>query len=191
MKLQNGYKLKVKEHERYNPREDDNLSIIVASHRRYDFQDDNAPKVQFSDFGSWAEVQEHLEQEHGAVHVKPLYLYDHGGQSISTRSFVGRSHHGEWDSGQVGLVFTTKERIGVIGTPEDRIDAVIEAEIEEYDKYIQGQPYYTAKIKNAEGTEVAYMEFDDEDEALPWAEALIETWAEFRGLVEEKIIDEY
>jgi hypothetical protein len=38
-----------------------------------------------------------------------LYLYDHSGISMSSRSFLGRAHHAEWDSGPVGFIYATKE----------------------------------------------------------------------------------
>ncbi len=41
--------------------------------------------------------------------ILPLYLYDHSGLAMSTGSFIGRAHHAEWDSGQVGYVYMTKE----------------------------------------------------------------------------------
>lgn len=43
------------------------------------------------------------------VAIKPLYLYDHSMQSISTGSFVGRAHQAEWDSGCVGFAYLDKE----------------------------------------------------------------------------------
>lgn len=39
------------------------------------------------------------------VIILPLYLYDHGGITISTGSFGDR-----WDSGQVGWIFATKDK---------------------------------------------------------------------------------
>ena len=39
----------------------------------------------------------------------PLYLYDHSGLAMSTESFSGRAPHAEWDSGQVGWIYVSKE----------------------------------------------------------------------------------
>ena len=41
--------------------------------------------------------------------ILPLYLYDHGGISMSTGSFVGKAPHAEWDSGIVGYIYIDKE----------------------------------------------------------------------------------
>lgn len=43
------------------------------------------------------------------VAILPLYLYDHGGITMSTGSFVGRAPHADWDSGQVGFIYLDKE----------------------------------------------------------------------------------
>ena len=50
-----------------------------------------------------------LLNESDKVAIKPLYLYDHSGISISTGSFVGRAPHAEWDSGPVGFIYMDKE----------------------------------------------------------------------------------
>lgn len=47
--------------------------------------------------------------KYGDVEIMPLYFYEHSGCSISTRSFVGRAHHAQWDSGQVGYIYLDKE----------------------------------------------------------------------------------
>lgn len=39
----------------------------------------------------------------------PLYLYDHSGLAMSTETFVGKAVHAEWDSGQVGWIYVSKE----------------------------------------------------------------------------------
>jgi len=43
------------------------------------------------------------------VAILPLYLYDHSGLSISTRSYIGRAHHAEWDSSRVGYIWLDKD----------------------------------------------------------------------------------
>ena len=39
----------------------------------------------------------------------PLYLYDHSGLALRTESFIGKAVHAEWDSGQVGWIYVSKE----------------------------------------------------------------------------------
>lgn len=89
------------------------------------------------------------------VLVKPLYLYDHSGISISTGSFIGRALHAEWDSGKVGYIHMTKKQAmdelsirtdsGWVAltdeTWRDRADQYMEAEVKEYDNYLTGEVY--------------------------------------------------
>lgn len=80
----------------------------------------------------------------------PLYLYDHSMQSMSTRSFLGRALHAEWDSGQVGFIYIPrkkackewpKKRSESMEAWEKRILSHLEAEVENYDQYLRGEVY--------------------------------------------------
>ena len=89
------------------------------------------------------------------VLVKPLYLYDHSGISISTGSFVGRAPHAEWDSGKVGYIHMDKETavrelLDLSGdkpkpltdkTWKTRAEEYMDAEVREYDNYLTGKVY--------------------------------------------------
>ena len=70
----------------------------------------------------------------------PLYLYDHGGITISCAAFSC-----PWDSGQVGIIYVSKERLrqeysSKLITPKIREKAlsVLRAEVEEYDRFLTG-----------------------------------------------------
>ena len=43
------------------------------------------------------------------IDVYKRQLYDHSGLAMSTESFSGRAPHAEWDSGQVGWIYVSKE----------------------------------------------------------------------------------
>jgi AAA+ ATPase superfamily predicted ATPase len=82
------------------------------------------------------------------VIILPLYLYDHTIQSISTSSFIGRAHHAEWDSGQVGWIYAEKKKIReeykikrITKEVRDRVIAALKAEVEEYSHWIEGEVY--------------------------------------------------
>ena len=75
---------------------------------------------------------------------KPVYMYDHGGQTVSTIPYNCR-----WDSGQVGYIFVLKtevrteyevQRISpkLNQSMQDRLCCVIDS----LDKYLQGETYY-------------------------------------------------
>lgn len=78
--------------------------------------------------------------------ILPLNLYDHSGISMSVTSFMGRAHHAEWDSGQVGWIVATPETIqkeyGDL-SPESyaKAKSLLEGEVKTYDLYLQGQCY--------------------------------------------------
>ena len=117
-----------------SPREWDNLGTIVAWHSRYDLGDESGGEDPSQWYRDWK-----TENPDGMIF--PLFMYDHGGIALSVRSFMGRAHHAEWDSGQVGWVYVTRaklvdEQMG--DWSEDRVREGVEAEIDTYSKYING-----------------------------------------------------
>ncbi len=73
----------------------------------------------------------------------PLYVYDHGGISISTGPFSC-----PWDSGQVGVIAVSKSKLRKVygwqrlTTKRIRqVEAWLRAEVEEYDAYLTGEVY--------------------------------------------------
>lgn len=94
-----------------NPREDDNMGRIttvrLARYTLADKGEDPLPE----NLSGWAEVEAYLRRERSAFLILPLFMYDHSGIRISTSSFIGRAHHAEWDSGQVGFVYATRKDI--------------------------------------------------------------------------------
>ena len=70
----------------------------------------------------------------------PLYLYDHSGVTMSCAAFIC-----PWDSGQVGIIYVSKERLrqeysSKLITPKirEKALAVLRAEVEEYDRFLTG-----------------------------------------------------
>jgi len=117
----------------------DNLGIMACFHKRYSLGDKHHG-ICNSDFCSWEEMKEHIESKQKAVVILPIYMYDHSGQTISTQAFSC-----PWDSGQIGYIFTTKERIRewfckkrITPALIARATAVLENEIHEYDAWMNG-----------------------------------------------------
>lgn len=111
-----------------DPRDWEYDSLMVCFHNRYNLGDKTDFKS--SDYQSWDELYADL-QDNGYQSILSLYLYDHSGISISAESFIGRAQHAEWDSGQIGF----------IATKEAGKEEQLRLEVEEYDKYLQGQVY--------------------------------------------------
>jgi hypothetical protein len=131
------YKLRVEQDDDpMSPREWDNVGTIVAEHRRYNLSDEGAPRIDWADFSGWDEVEQHLKDECGAIAVLPVYLYDHSGLAISTSPFGC-----PWDSGRVGAIYATAERVvNMLGTDVDE-EAILQAlrgEVTDYDQCLRG-----------------------------------------------------
>lgn len=76
------------------------------------------------------------------VCIKFLYLYDHGGITISTDSF-----RDPWDSGIVGIIYLDKDTTIKEQVTADEISwyevasSIIEEEVDTYDQWIKGEVY--------------------------------------------------
>lgn len=132
-----------------NPREWDNVGKMVCWHRNY-LLGDEQPSCSPSEylFGLMCDrefgrhryflpdeevvgeenIRKYIDKH---FYVLPLYLYDHGGITMSVSKFSC-----PWDSGQVGFIYAPREcdeypdmEKGLIG------------EVETYDKYLRGDVY--------------------------------------------------
>lgn len=131
-----------------NPREDfDNVGTIVCWHQRYRLGDVQ-PKVSPDEYllelmqhREWSlyhkEVPDDLSSEHLKTYINkhyfilPIYMYDHGGLTLSTAPFGC-----QWDSGQVGFIYASRDSKGY----SDML-AGLKAEVHTYDQFLQGEVY--------------------------------------------------
>jgi hypothetical protein len=126
-----------------SPRDNDNLGEMVCWHSRYSLGDrqPNEDPVEY---------QKSIPD--GSI-VLPLYLYDHSGITMSTKSFGC-----EWDSGQVGFIVATPKKLRAEydaewNKPEVRAKAeeALRAEVSQYDEFITGNYWGFEKLdKNGE-----------------------------------------
>jgi len=137
--------------EGFNPREDDNIGIMVCFHKKYTLGDTlkfgkNVKTIFSSDnFNSWEEMENYLIETEKALYILPLYLYDHSGISIAT---FRHGQHASWDCGQVGFIYTTKEQMKLIGVEKyskKRIEKYLLNEVETYNQYLTGDCYSLVK----------------------------------------------
>lgn len=115
-----------------NPQtEYDLLGTMICWHNRYNLGNTH-------DFESPEDFRDSLDKDDI---VFPLFLYDHSGITISMTPF-----NCPWDSGQVGYIYITKEKIieeyGEY-TPEniELAKKCLKAEVNIYDLYLTGQVY--------------------------------------------------
>jgi len=90
-----------------NPRDWDNVGLMLCLHKRYNLGDRH--ELAASDFSRWSDIERYLREDLNAAVVLPLYLYDHGGISMSTSRVY--PYNDRWDSGQVGFICATEERL--------------------------------------------------------------------------------
>jgi hypothetical protein len=132
-----------------SPREDDNLSKMICFHGRYKLGDDH--NYDHKDYSGWAEMEKAIIKNESPAVILPLFLYDHSGITISTSPFSCK-----WDSGQIGFVFISKDKVkkeyGVKRVTKKEIEKatkVLLAELETYDLYLRGEVYgYTLIDEN-------------------------------------------
>jgi len=127
-----------------SPREWDNLGVMAVFHNRYDFGD----KVEFTsnDFGSWDEMEAGIKKRYKPIAILPIYMYDHSGITINTTGYSC-----QFDSGQIGFIFTTQKKLDEMGLtinndeswPEfvQRMEKYLVGEVETMDQYVSGEVY--------------------------------------------------
>ena len=159
-----------------SPREWDNLGTMVCWHGRYDLGDEQPQcrpieKMQSlvddvdDDFSgrlerrsdrmfNWIDPEsfklgeeyqkEQIEEAFDKHYISlPLYLYDHSGITMNTTGF-----HCPWDSGQVGFIYVSREKVReeygwkrITKAREQQILGYLKAEVETYDQYLRGDVY--------------------------------------------------
>lgn len=116
------------DHDPKSPREWDNVGVMACWHRRYTLGDVQ-PKEEPA---AW--MEEWRRQNPRGIAL-PLYLYDHGGITMSVGAFAC-----PWDSGQVGWIVCTAER----GRQEwgrrwrAKAEACLRGEVSTYAQYLEG-----------------------------------------------------
>ena len=90
-----------------DPREWDNITTMICFHNRYTIGDKH--EYESNNYNGWQELKEQIESDYKVLMIKPLYLYDHSGITISTSSFSC-----QWDSGQIGWVIIDEKRLQYI-----------------------------------------------------------------------------
>jgi len=131
-----------------SPRENDNLATLACWHRRSKIGDVRIEPC------SEEELRDRVGGE-DVLALLPIYLYEHGGMTVSTTPF-GCS----FDSGQVGWAYVTRdgaERMGCVGDRYEQhepgrmrvvgtwdqaaLEAALRSEVEELDAYLCGYCY--------------------------------------------------
>ena len=149
-----------------DPRQDwDNMGTMACFHRRYDFGDHDHG-INSDDFNGWNQMENFIRLKLKAVVCLPIYLFDHSGQTISTEPFSC-----QWDSGQIGFIFATKEQIrGWCGTRRvtkkvlAQAVEILTSEVKDYDTFIKGN-FYRWDVRDKDGEHMESCgSYQDEEE---------------------------
>jgi hypothetical protein len=123
------------------PRGWDNLGTMVCFHNRYGLGDKH--NYTHANYSGWDEMKKSIIKNENVGVILPLYLYDHSGITMNTTGFSCG-----WDSGRVGFVFVSKEKIlkefgGKIVTKKlkEKVTQNLIGEVETYDQYLRGDVY--------------------------------------------------
>lgn len=196
-----------------SPRDWDNLGTMVCFHRDYKLGDEtNISKDSYSrynNFGneehvecnSWADIKEqiryktHYNNDEVAV-ILPLGLYDHSGITMYIIGDKKNTQYMDWDSGQVGFIYVTKDKLrkeysvkNVTKATLEKAEKILRDEVKIYDNYLTGEVY----VYSAAG-EVVGGYYGDEGikQAIEDAKAVIDykvkELAEKRALLTKKQI---
>jgi hypothetical protein len=148
-----------------NPRKewDCNFGTIVHWHPRYDLGE-----VQWNRDNVTREAIEDYLAEQKAYAWLPLYLLDHSGITISTSDF-----RDPWDSGQVGFIFTTKEKLVAAGHNPKKLPSVaqveewLDGEVQTFDDFLTGNVYgYVIRdVETDEVLDACWGFYPDHDES--------------------------
>jgi len=140
------------EEDSMNPREfDGNIGVMICSHKRYDLGDvEKSKEFDFDECSNWDDVREKIiEENDNGVLILPLYLLDHSGLAISTTPFSSY-----WDSGQIGFIYCSFDKIKEFYNDEENHLKVMEnaleilrEEVKLYDAYLSGQVYYFTVVE--------------------------------------------
>jgi hypothetical protein len=119
-----------------NPRNSNVLCHMVCGHKRYTLGDTHSYNLK--DFDGWDSLEAKIKQDSPGCYILPIYMLDHSGLWISTRSFSC-----PWDSGQIGFIYLSKETFEAefSDTSEDLAESIMKDEIEIYDQYLKGECY--------------------------------------------------
>jgi len=146
-----------------NPREDDNLGTMVCFHNRYNLGDTGHGGYNFNHYNSWEELEDAILKDNPKAVILPIYMYDHSGLTINTTGFTC-----QWDSGQIGFIFISRERIrkeysvkNVSAKLRAKVTTYLEGEVETYDKYLRGDIYgFVAKDSTGEDVDSCWGFYD-------------------------------
>ena len=145
-----------------NPREWDNVGTIYSNHRDYN---PDGHKIDEIENEEGKLVSEELDRKYIWL---PIYYYEHGGLSVSTKRDY--PYNDSWDSGLFGIIAVEKERVrkdwgweAITKERREQILRSLEGEIETFDSYCRGEVYgFVIEDEDGEHIDSCYGYYGDE-----------------------------
>lgn len=144
-----------------NPRDfSEPLGVMSLFHKQYDFP--NEANLNTDDFTGWQEMADYLYKEKDAILLADIYMYEHSQIHIKIGDFYGQlpQGHARFDSGQIGFIYTTREKILETYQKKKLTDKLrekarheLEIEVQYFNDYASGHIYHIA-IENEKGEQV-------------------------------------
>lgn len=133
-------------------------------------------------------LEERIKEEFDKQFISlPVFMMDHSGRSVSTGSFGD-----PWDSGQLGLIYVSKEKVRqeygikhVSKAWEDKIRGYLDQEVQVYDQYLTGDVWGFRLYEVPEGVDPGELS-EEEVEALEEVESCYGFFGEDAALEEAK-----
>lgn len=155
-----------------SPRNWDNLGTMACFSERYSLGDEDHGVYREDKFDKernrWIRIPmlDEVPVSDKDFIVLPLYLYDHSGITMNTTGFSC-----PWDSGQVGIIFVSKEKVRkeygwkvITQKRKELIESYLRSEVKVYDQYITGSVYCFKCIENGVETDSCYGFYGDDIE---------------------------
>jgi len=189
-----GYEIKIYQDEGpQDPRENDNLGTMLCKHSRYNLGDYKKSKKMSAE-----EIKEYVQRKN--VISLSLYLYDHSGlylkSSRNGNPWCGRlpQGHAEFDSGLVGFIAVTKDKIlkewskkRMSKSLTEKAFKVLEAEVQEYADYLEGNVVGYMIKKDGEDIDSCWGFYPEHNNGGNGFEYMVK---ECKGIIDHHIIKE-
>lgn len=124
-----------------DPNTQDNCDLFICFHKRYNLGDKHDYKSE--NYNGWDEMEAQIIKDLDPLEIRPLYMLDHSGLTISDHDFNDR-----WDSGRIGFVLITKESAKetcmvkrISKKTREWATKCLDGSIKEYDDYLRGYCY--------------------------------------------------
>jgi len=172
-----GYTITIKQDEDpVNPREEwDNLGTMICFHGRYRLGDKH--DLKHEDFKGWSHLKKYIKNKLKGHIILPLYAYEHSGITMNTTGFSC-----SWDSGQVGFIYITAEKIRqeysairISKKLKERVTGYLVGEVETFDQFLTGDVWgYTVSKEDDENVDDSCWGFFGDKYCLEEAKSVVD-----------------